>query len=583
MGPELNPFECYGRVENVTGSRTIKQMERELARLMRPLYKDDDPPARRAIKACVVARLKARIGDADAYDYFLEAIKQNPEEPGYELWAGDYFVSARGAFRPVHQKAEKHLYAALKKLEALREKGRFRDYHATVESWVRKRLLVLYQEDGLQLLPWKAYKQNSKGLHAPGLAISSQFAISRDTRDFFRNSEMRTFTAEAAFAASGLRAGGTPQPITKREREAIVRTPLRYQVDNRVRLRQNVIGAIDFLHSYHKAENAQITSFYRPTEFNDVTVEEYGVAYTREIPLYPLFDARFHGTYKQIRRTGVVEFLPEHQEVFNFYELKPSISRFIGANKLSLNFTYVFMDIPNLPGGVPSETDRAHQIIGGEIGYSIHSPLVLPSLSVGSLYGHRTPTRGWYWWAGFVQSDQKYGLRTVTQRDAYLGTRFEGAKHYDFTLQGTAYTSDTTYLDPNSPSGKRYSDPSQSFASFRTSVIIQRRLINPDTMPGMQKSKAGFAPDLLNLVIPLSWDASLKGPKNFLPTDGEDHGDDYENIRGGVEFWFKVYMTGIGGSAVLLTAGYDAQYFYRLEKVVHMVHANVRLGWGDFL
>jgi hypothetical protein len=581
-GPELNPFECYGRAENATGSRTIAQMEQELERLMSPLYKDEDPATRRAVKACVVARVKARIGDGDAYDYFKQAISLDPEEPGYELWAGDYWVSARGAFRPIMQRAEKHLYAALKKLEALREKGRFREHHVNVESWVRKRLLVLYQEDGLQILPWKAYEQDSSGWRAPGLTLSSQLSYSQDTRDFFRNSEMRIFTSEAAFASSGLRAGGTPRPVTKQMRKDIARAPMRYQLDNRARIRQTRLGALDFLHAYHKSEDSQITSFYRPNEFSDVTVQELGGAYTREFPLYPLFDMRLHATYKRISRTGVVEFLPEHTEDFNFYEVKPSFSRFLGANKLSLNLTYVFMDIPNLPGGSGSQTDRAHTIYGAEIGYAIHAPLVLPALNVGSLYGYRTPTRGWYWWAGFVQSDQVYGPRTVTQRDAYLGTRFEGPRHLDLTLQGTAYTSDITFFDPNQPTAREFTDPSQSFKSIRTTLIIQRRIINPDTMPGVVE-RGGFSADMLNLVVPISWDKSLVGPKNFDPADKDDHGDDYENVRGGGELWFKLYITGIGGTALLLTGGYEAQYFYKLDKFVHNVHANVRLGWGDFL
>jgi hypothetical protein len=582
-GPELNPFECYGRSQNAQGSRTIAQMRQELARLMHPLYKDDDPRSRRAVKACVVARLKARVGDSDAYDYFKEAIALNPEEPGYELWAGDYFTSARGAYRPIHIKAEQHLYAALRKLEALQESGRYRDYHATVESWVRKRLLVLYQEDGLQLLPWKAYPQHSSGWRAPGLALSSQFAISRDTRDFFRNSEMRIFTAEAAFASSGLRAGGTPQPVTERQRWEIARAPVRYQVDNRARIRQTRLGAVDVLHSYHKSVNSQITSFYKPDQFSDVTVQELGAAFTREVPLYPAFDMRLHGTYKRIRRTGVVEFLPNYTEEFNFYEFKPSFSRFIGANKLSLNLTYVFMDIPDLPGGAKDQSHRSQTIYGGEISYAIHAPLVLPALNVGSLYGYRTPTRGCYFWAGFVQNDQVYGLRTLTQRDLYLGTRFEGPKHFDFTLQGTAYTSDMSYFDPNQPRLTQFSDPTQSFKSVRSALIIQRRLINPDTMPGVQDSAAGIAPDMLNLVIPISWDKSLDAPKNFNPMDKANHGNDYENVRGGAELWFKMYLLGIGGSAVLLTAGYEVQYFYNLDKIIHIAHANVRLGWGDFL
>jgi hypothetical protein len=311
---------------------------------------------------------------------------------------------------------------------------------------------------------------------------------------------------------------------------------------------------------------------------------ELGVGYTRTLPLYPLFDLRLHGNYKRIHRTGVVEFLPEHEERFDFYELKPSLSRFFGSDKLTLGLTYVFMDIPNLPGGGnPALSERSHLIRGAELGYALYSPLVLPSLSVGSLYGHRTPTRGWYFWAGFAQSDQVYGLRTVTDRDYYLGTRFEGPGAYDFTLQGTLYTSNTKAVDPNDPALPERSDPTQSFKSFRTSVIVQRRLIDSDATPGLGASALGFMPDMLNLVIPISWDKSLQGPRNFLPSDTEDHGDDYENVRAGIELWFKVFTTGLWGPALLFTAGCDVQYFYNLKRTEHLARANVRLGWGDFL
>jgi hypothetical protein len=102
-------------------------------------------------------------------------------------------------------------------------------------------------------------------------------------------------------------------------------------------------------------------------------------------------------------------------------------------------------------------------------------------------------------------------------------------------------------------------------------------------MPHVQSSSLGFAPDMLNLVIPLSWDVSLDGPANYNPDDTEDHGNDYANVRGGVELWYKMYGTGLFGSAFLFTVGYEMQYFYNIVKTMHMAHANVRLGWGDFL
>lgn len=584
-GPQINPFECYGRWENATGSHTISQMNYELDKLMNPEFKPGDPLTRRAIKLCVIGRVKSRVGDADAIDYLARAIELDPEEPGLELWAGDYYMSVRGAGRPIYQLAEQHLYRALEKLEALKEKKRFRAWHATVESWVQKRLLMLYQEDGLPITPWwKGYPYGPAGLNPPSVSISSQFAISKDTHDFFRNNEMRIFTAEAAFANSGLRAGGTSAPLTDLERWKLVRAPLRYQIDNRVRIRQSNVGAVDLLHTYHKSEEAQITSFYLPDKLNDVEVQEVGVGYQRELPLYPLFDARLRGTVKRIERTGVIEFLPENKEQFMAYELKPSFSRFISSDKLSLNLTYVFMDIPTLPLSAPGEGKRGFWIRGAELQYAIYSPLVLPAFDYGSLRGYRTPTRGWYWWAGFVQYDQVYGLHTVTQKDLYLGTRLEGPGVWDLTLQGTLFTSDTYEVRADDVELASRKDPYNSdIKTFRTAAIIQNRLLNPDTMPAVQSSTLGFAPDMLNLVFPLSWDVALDGPANFNPTDTKDHANDYANVRGGAELWYKMYGTGLWGTAFLMTVGYDVQYFYNITKTVHMAHANIRMGWGDFL
>jgi hypothetical protein len=207
----------------------------------------------------------------------------------------------------------------------------------------------------------------------------------------------------------------------------------------------------------------------------------------------------------------------------------------------------------------------------------------LPAFDYGSFRTYRTPTRGWYWWGGFVQYDQVYGMHTVTQRDIYLGNRLEGPGNWDLTLQGTLFTSDTYEVRADDVNLESHKDPYQSTKSFRTAAIIQNRILNPDTMPAMQSSTLGFAPDMLNLVVPLSWDVALDGPKNFNPLDTKDHANDYANVRAGVELWYKMYGTGLWGSAFLLTLGTDAQYFYNIDKTVFMAHANVRLGWGDFL
>jgi hypothetical protein len=133
-------------------------------------------------------------------------------------------------------------------------------------------------------------------------------------------------------------------------------------------------------------------------------------------------------------------------------------------------------------------------------------------------------------------------------------------------LQGTYATAATTLADPNDPAGIEREDASQSSSSFRTTALIQRRIINPDAIPGVNGSFIDA--DMMNLVIPITWDKGLHGPH------------DYENIRVGAELWSKFFGTGFGGPAFLPTVGYDYQYFYNLKKAVNEFHVALRMGWG---
>ena len=72
----------------------------------------------------------------------------------------------------------------------------------------------------------------------------------------------------------------------------------------------------------------------------------------------------------------------------------------------------------------------------------------------------------------------------------------------------------------------------------------------------------------LNLVVPVRADFAMRGP------------DDFDNVRGGAELWSKLISTGLRGTNFLLTAGYEAQWFHRLSKVVHMGNLQLRMGWG---
>ena len=84
QGYEINPYGCLGRYETATKDRTTAQMEIEVERKLNPLFEPEDPRSIRAMKLCVVAMLKSRLGHMDAAEYYLRAIEEQPFEPGYE-------------------------------------------------------------------------------------------------------------------------------------------------------------------------------------------------------------------------------------------------------------------------------------------------------------------------------------------------------------------------------------------------------------------------------------------------------------------------------------------------------------------
>ena len=566
-GPEINPYECLGRYEAATGNRSMTQVRAELDKRLHPLFEGDEPHTVRAMKLCVVAMLESRLGNNDAAEHYAAAVAEDPEEPGYELWYGSLYSNFRGARGAVVESAEDHFYKALEKIDAKKKAGTLRDYHKVVEEWVHKRLLIAYQEDGLPLLPWKAYPQHGYSGHtAPGVSLSAMFSLSKDTRDFFRNNEARLFTGELLFARSKLRGNGI---LSDRQIYDLARAPLRHREDLRLRLRQNPIGAIDVLYANEKMVNGQIYSYYNPPvgetfPLTDVSVQEIGANYERVVPLYPLFDMKVAGTVKHIDRQGVIEFLPQAHEKFWLYEARPSFSRFVGPDKVTLDFVYSFLNVSDTSYGEPAEALRSKYIRAVNLEYALYTPLVLPEFRNGTVGMQRTPTRGWYFNAGYADDDDVYGTRTVRKHDYYLGTRFEGAGNYDFTLQGTYSNANTTYLDANR--GVVLSDPQQRSSLIRTTAIIQRRIINPDAIPGINGKVIDA--DMLNVLIPVFWDKSLTGP------------DTFENVRVGAEVWAKLFGTGFLGPAVLATAGYDYQYFYNLKKAFNEFHVNLRMGWG---
>jgi hypothetical protein len=572
-GSRDNPFACLGGYEALSGlGHSIDEMADELRALLARIAEAGAPKGGgddfdRAVDLCVAARLKARLGEGDADDYFARAIAAAPSEPGYELFAGMYWAGVRGARRPLVERAEDHFYAGLRKLRALRAAKRAHPFHDIVGDWLSKQLLVLYQQDGLQLLPGKAYPQQPWGEWMPGIAFSSQALAAQDTRDFFYNNEMRQFTGEADFAASDLRGGPA---FDDREKWDIARAPRRFEVHNRLRLRHNLLGAVDLLHVYGYSPQSQILNFYDTNQkLADVTVFQLGAGYDKTFSLYPLFDLRVFGSYLRGRRQGVVEFEPDQIERFGQIEARPSVSRFIGSDKLTLDLTYVLLSFDQRPGGVVDDRLRRRDIRAFRLDYARYTPVLLPSFGGESGGWVRTPIRGWHFYAGGLDDRESWGLHTVVQRDVYGGTQFGGSGRFDLTVQGAYSFTNTEKVNANDATAQVYTERGAGFSSARAHLRPEIRLIDAEAIPGVPPSRLGFGVDMITLVFPIQIDRALSGRS------------DYQNVRAGTELWLKLLGTGIGGPGVLITLGYDFQYFTTLGKPLHLAHAALRLGWGE--
>jgi hypothetical protein len=298
-----------------------------------------------------------------------------------------------------------------------------------------------------------------------------------------------------------------------------------------------------------------------------------------------VFDLRLAGTVQRVWRDGIVEFHPynvlitesdgstfnpNRRETLNLYEFKPSISRFLGADKLVINGVYARLEIPGgTPDAQPDEQLRLKVIRAVNFEYGIYHPLVLPTIDYGRLSTYRTATRGLYIFGGLADDGEAWGTHQVYGRDYYGGLRFEGPHWTDFTLQETYETTNTVYGEADGFGGGVFSSPNQAFSSVRSTFILQYRVRSADTFPGMPPSHGGFGSDMMHLVFPVFWDKTVTGPT------------DYENVRVGAQVWTKLIGEGIGGTTFLVTAGVDYQYFYEIQKGLVMGQLALRMGWGD--
>jgi hypothetical protein len=218
---------------------------------------------------------------------------------------------------------------------------------------------------------------------------------------------------------------------------------------------------------------------------------------------------------------------------------------------------YVYMGIPDIQGGPIDQRKRGRAITAFYFDYAIYRPLLLPTVSSGGLRWKRKDTRGWHFFGGAAFDDEVFGTRLVQRRDYYGGTSLLGVGPWDFTLQGTLFQSGVTDTAGFDLSGL-------ANAQWRTTLVPLYRIIDGDATPGMPE---GSRPAFLNLVFPIRHDLAVQGPHDF------------ENVRAGAEIWTRLIAKWARGTSVLASGGYAYQYFYHLDKGLHVARVDVGIGW----
>jgi hypothetical protein len=486
---------------------------------------------------------------------------------------GLYWATERGSNAPALETAERYYHSALSKAEQL-PAGSCRE---ALERQVLIQLRILYQQDGLPILPWKGWNAGRHDPYLPGVGLVAGVFVSNDPAPSIEDSRMRRFTGEAAFANSDTRLGGTPEPLSELDRWRIARAPTQTSIVLGATLRENWLGRFRFgFHATH-ADDAQITSYYLPSALNDTRRTELRVSYDRVFPLDPVLDLGLAAQFSRLEVEGFVEFRPQHAEQYNVIGFSPSFSRTVGPGRLTLTGSYLHAAIPDLPNSSPGFRQRGSWVRGLSLQYTDLATATFNPFAWGSFAPYRTVPEGFATYLGFTQRDDTEGLATLTHHDWYGGVHWEGPQPLAFQFETALFR--TTHQVYQEDYQTEASDPTRSFASLRLLALPKVRLLHVNRVDPRPLVLGNTQLAELTLVFPLGWELALDGPSNYHPLDTRNHGNDYAHFRVGSEFWLRSLSFEPLGGSVMLNAGFDLVHYYEIAKTQHLAHAGASLGW----
>src|SRR5262249_51839288 len=427
-----NPYRAEGTAQMMGHLDSLKQLRTDANRLAKT--------ASTPVEFCTVAELYKRLGDPRAPQYYRKAIDRDPDEPAYELFFGDYLRLYRGADqRPLFPEAEKHLLAAQEKLNRLkRNPATMRDWDSSTTDRVKRSLTSLYERDGFHVA-----KRTPKGepprdsVERPWLFFSPDFRGERSTADLDRSSDVRDLTSAALFSQNCL----TPplrrlcSVLTEAQLAGIARIVAPLEGDGTLRIRYGNAPVLDVFASGRHTGDAQITNFFKPDEFNNLNLSDFGLRIEKPFVIVGTADALVRFTFNRVNREGLIEFHPTAEERINQYQADGALSHYLGPDRVNLSYTYIRQNIDP----TPFLERRYRELMGGTVTYQLFRPLALPGRDVNSGLGRHFEPRGIDLLAGVLNDREQFRSQGqpdvfITRGDYFVGLIARGLGRVDATI-----------------------------------------------------------------------------------------------------------------------------------------------------
>lgn len=505
----------------------------------------DEQPG--AVRFFCVAEAKKRLGDYEANAYYQRAIDADPAEPCYDSFYADYLRSFRGALTPLFPESEFHYFQALKKL-ASRKGNLFQAADKETEEYVKRGLSALYQQDGVAVAMRRRDGTDAIEEKIPLMFLGTRDRYAQSTADLDREADVRDYTSEAVFAESAQRLN---RPLTKQELRGMIRDKKAAETVDVLRFRHGSMPVIDIYYGHRQTDNDQITKFVLPDQFNTLRLSEYGTTVQKPFTIANALDASVSGTFELDQRWGLIEFIPGAEERILNYTAQAAASRFVGPDKVNVQFTYAYQTIHPEVAQAP-QPDRHREFVGATATYQLFRPVRF----LQDAYDQRIDTRGWDFFAGFLNDTELFPPINVRRHDYFVGTSLKGMAngHVDFTFQPTWFTSSVE------------GNPSQHNGQYRMNFNTLFRIIDEDHNDGIPRKEPGLHLAFLHIVIPVRYDQAVTGPAFF------------ENYKIGAEVDAKLF-TYSRWATFLVSVRYDHQWFFQLDKDARIYSIAVSLGF----